>query len=276
MIIPDGNISGQKFGRLTAICFVGSIRGQHTFWRVKCDCGAERNVRAPDLRSGKIVSCGCKKTKHGARHHNTSTPEYRSWKSMKARCATPSDVSYASYGGRGIRVCIRWKGSFVEFMEDMGPKPTVYHSIDRINNYGGYWCGRCEECMANGWEFNCRWATQKEQAANTRQAVLLTHDGCTMPIIEWSRRTGVSRSAIQKRIKRGLPIQDVLAPHVTYHNPRRGEASLCSKLSEEDVIEARRLHSVERMSIRSIAKLYDVSPTTISSAVRRKSWTHVP
>lgn len=89
------------------------------------------------------------------------TPEYRTWGHIKSRCLNPNVPDFKRYGGRGIRICDRWRDDFAAFLADMGHRPSGAHSIDRINNDGDYEPG------------NCRWATKKEQANNRRRPVVL-------------------------------------------------------------------------------------------------------
>lgn len=114
--------------------------------------------------------------KHGHCRNGTGGPEYRALAGIKERCLNPKNGSFHRYGGRGISVCTRWlhgEGNLsgIEcFVFDLGPRPSAAHSVERIWNDGDYEPG------------NCRWATPKEQANNTRrnQTIhaypVITHD----------------------------------------------------------------------------------------------------
>jgi len=156
------------------------------------------------------VSCGClraellsvsnveSKTTHGM----TATPEYSVWSAMRNRCSYPGDVSFDNYGGRGIRVCSEWDLSFESFYRDMGPRPSLEHSIDRKDNDGPY----CKE--------NCRWATRKEQCNNRRSNHLVTYLGETYTISQWSDRLGISKHVIASRLRKGWSVERALTQPV--------------------------------------------------------------
>jgi hypothetical protein len=84
----------------------------------------------------------------------------RSWYAIIRRCTDPSTIGYDRYGGRGIRVCNRWRESFEAFLTDMGPCPSSRHTLDRIDNDGNYEPG------------NCRWATMRQQILNKSPHIL--------------------------------------------------------------------------------------------------------
>lgn len=122
---------------------------------------------------------------------------------MIGRCCVSSHgATYANYGGRGIKVCDRWLNSFEAFVQDMGERPTPKHSIDRINNDGHYEPG------------NCRWATSKQQANNKRNNRLLTVNGVTKSLQEWSRESGLKLSTLWNRIASGTPAENLLDARV--------------------------------------------------------------
>lgn len=194
---------GQRFGGRTAL---HPVRGNGR-WLCRCDCGALGVVQASELVQGLSVRCrscaGKEFYAHHARNSPSRHPLYRTWFGMVTRCTDPKDPQYRLYGGRGIAICERWRSSFNAFLADMGDRPSASHSIDRINNNGNYEPG------------NCRWATDFEQAQNTRSNVVLELNGVRRCIAEWARRLGLCPGTLRKRWSLGWSDADILTtkPH---------------------------------------------------------------
>lgn len=195
------DLTGQRFGRFTVIKrgeneYAGKDRQPKTTWICQCDCGNIKKVRAEHLRSGRVTNCGCwheekrkereekrlrkyeekpQCTIHDKRLHNI-------FKGIKERCYTESCASYKNYGGRGIDMCEEWRkrGGFWAFRDwalANGYREDL--TIDRIDNDKGYYPD------------NCRWATYKEQANNTRRK-LYNIDGEAHTLKEWGEILGIS------------------------------------------------------------------------------------
>lgn len=143
-------------------------------------------------------------------HGLSYTPEYRAWQTMRLRCTAPSNPAWADYGGRGITVCAGWLASVEAFVRDMGPKPTPRHELDRENNAGGYWCGKCAECVAAGRQPNCRWVLRKTNDRNRRSNRLLEYMGEELALAEWCERLGLPRDTVRKRLEGGWSVAAAL------------------------------------------------------------------
>ncbi len=187
---------GLRFSKLTVTAFAGSD-GRSCFWLCRCDCGAQTTQNTHHLTSGNTRSCGC--LRNGGHHHRrTRSKEWYAWRSMRRRCQNPKCPQYRNYGGRGIEVCERWE-EFELFFADMGLAPTG-QSLDRWpNNNGNYEPG------------NCRWATAVQQRRNTRINRVLTWNGESRPVSEWSEITGLSKYAISWRLRAGWSVQRCLS-----------------------------------------------------------------
>ena len=186
---------GQRFGCVVIVERNGTNQRQEAVWLCLCDCGKIDDVVGWHLTTKRRDSCyDCRNT--NVTHGMAKTPIYNVWRSMIKRCNVPTHKSYGYYGGRGIEVCQRWM-VFENFYSDMGDKPAGM-SLDRIDNNGNYEPD------------NCRWATSKQQTRNKRSNRLLTLDGETKSLVEWSETLGLHPTTINKRIKAGWAIDVAL------------------------------------------------------------------
>jgi hypothetical protein len=127
---------------------------------------------------------------------------------MKLRCQSPSHKSYKDYGGRGISVCQEWQTfePYKEWALANGYSDSL--TIDRIDVNGNYEPS------------NCRFVDLITQCNNRRSSRFITYQGKTLSHAQWARELGVSRNVIHGRVKRGLPINEVLTKDKYLH---RGE-----------------------------------------------------
>lgn len=162
------NHVGKRFGRLTVLAEApprpyrmasGKIK-KNRYVSCRCECGRQGNFKLCQLISGHTRSCGCLsselKAARNYKHGGKGKPEYTCWKAAIHRCHDPRSDSYRHYGARGIAVCDEWRADFNAFLNHIGPRPSLKHTLDRIDPNGNYEPG------------NVRWATTKQQLANRR------------------------------------------------------------------------------------------------------------
>lgn len=179
------------------------------FWNCVCTapkgdgiCGVERPVCSTNLRREKgSTNCGCqhpRNHKHGMSKH----PAWNSWHAMRDRCNNPNCAMYYLYGGRGIRVCDRWNGSFEAFWQDTGDTWFEGASADRYpnNEDGHYEPG------------NFRWATTQEQADNRRTNYVFDTPWGRLNISQAAKLSGIPRNTIYSRKLYGYADEYLLLP----------------------------------------------------------------
>lgn len=181
---------GTRFGRLVVLGENGRGQSGDVLWKCFCDCGVIKNITASNLVKKRTLSCGCLMRevvkKVNVTHGMCGTPSYILWQAIKRRCYYKKAINYVYYGSRGIKVCPRWL-KFENFLADMGECPRG-KSLDRIDNNKGYS------------PKNCRWATPKEQANNRRNTILVTHNGKTLTLKQWSRIRKIDYHTVYSRI----------------------------------------------------------------------------
>lgn len=187
-------------------------RKYYGLYRCSCPAKTVKEIYDYSVRDGVTRSCGCllrtgMGRKYGKKWESAS-PEYRAWDGMMGRCYRPKYVQFADYGGRGIRVCDKWRASYKEFLADMGRKPSPRHSLDRIDVNGDYEPG------------NVRWATVVEQHRNTRRTQMITYGGKTQCVADWVKELPMGR-VFKTRLDRGWSVQDAFERPVAHKRVKR-------------------------------------------------------
>ena len=205
------DLSGSRFGALLVLGPVKVARTMRpngrwtvrTYWLCQCDCGQQSTVTGTHLRTGHTLSCGCRQERLKRKGFNRShglreAPEYKVWADMRQRCRNPRNKRYAQYGGRGITVCTQWETSFTAFLADVGPRPSLQHTLDRIDPNGNYEPG------------NCRWATASEQANNRQSTQFYEAFGRRRTCAQWAAEMNIPYKTLHQRLAAGTPIETAL------------------------------------------------------------------
>lgn len=196
--------SGDKFGRLTV------VRRTKTkpFFQCQCSCGKSCESNGYNLLSGNTKSCRCKRKESAAKGHKSDKrmvgmrkhPLYDKHRAMVARCHNSNNPRYYDYGGRGIRVCRRWRDSFLEFYDwtlANGWKPGL--EIDRKDNNKGYT------------PVNCRYVTRKVNLNNTRSNKVVNIKGESINLSQAIKKYSfVNVETVRRRVKAGWSVEEAM------------------------------------------------------------------
>lgn len=199
---------GTRFDRLVVIELAEKRRrpsrptkGWYFLYRCRCDCGTIKVIEESSLKNKHARSCGClKKELYGTQsktHGMWTTKTWKAWSSMKDRCSIRDHRDQKYYGGKGIKVCDRWKNSFENFLEDMGERPDGY-SLDRIDPDGDYT------------PENCRWASAKKQANNRTNNRIVEFNNERKTLSEWADSVGLKYTTLRARLSNGWGIEKAL------------------------------------------------------------------
>jgi hypothetical protein len=179
---------GTRFGNLIVTEYKGKNKSRVPIWECVCDCGELTSVRQYSLLSGHTKSCGCLHKKITSstflKHGDVDSITYSSWKSMWNRCTNKNYPRYNEYKDRTPP--LEWR-NYLIFLADMGNRPGLQFSLDRIDNSKPY-----------GPE-NCRWATSKSQARNRSTTTMVFYKNEVISLGDACDLAGLDYQYISKR-----------------------------------------------------------------------------
>ncbi len=192
------DLTGLRFSHVEVLEYIGKALtgGEYrTTWKCRCDCGSIFVRRTTLVK--KLKSCGVKGCSHRRGSSPVFHPLYSTWVQMRFRCDSESCKDYHAWGGRGIKVCNRWR-DFETFAKDVGPKPNNRFTLHRMDNDGDYK------------PTNVTWADAKTQSRNGRHNRMITCGGKTLCLSEWSEITGIPRQNIAYHLNNGKSLKTLL------------------------------------------------------------------
>lgn len=175
------DLTGQRFGSLTALYVTDRISGSSRVWHCRCDCGNEVDVSSNALVKGHTQHCSIRCTCRKKYDTEDKLRLAHILSGMMQRCYNVDSRAYSLYGARGIYVCDEWRNDCLEFINwalNHGYKQGL--SIDRIDVNGPYA------------PWNCRWVGMDIQSLNRRSCASIKVDDDNKSVTGWAKYLGLS------------------------------------------------------------------------------------
>lgn len=127
---------------------------------------------------------------------------------MMHRCYKKHHYGYRWYGAKGIEVCCRWKESFWNFLEDMGPTYNLGLTLERKYTNMGYQPD------------NCEWATIQRQQRNKSNSKYVYVNGERRLLQDIAEQYNIPAQTIYNRLKSGWNIEKSISTPLKQHLSR--------------------------------------------------------
>lgn len=199
------DLTGKRFNRWTVIEQAAPGEGYSTRWLCECDCGTVKTVDGQLLRSGRSKSCGCLQEEMRMQSPRAMLDDdirlMMIYRSILGACENPRHIKYEKFGAKGARMCDEWKNDFDAFKEWS------------MNN--GYETGAFllrYDVLQGFSPWNCKWTKKPDNGQGRKGSIMITANGETHSLAEWSRITGLHRSSIEERLLRGATPEEAVNP----------------------------------------------------------------
>lgn len=176
-----------------------------------CICGKKCTGYISNVKTGKKISCGCKRWLGTPKHGLSEHPLYSVWENMYSRCYNPKVLSYKNYGGRGVRMCEEWKNNPDAFIR-WGIKNGWQAGLELDKDIKG-----------DGMLYSpktCLFVTCKENGNNRRVNRNVTYNGRTQTMAQWADEIGISHCALHYRLNK-WSVERALTEPIFYSKPNR-------------------------------------------------------
>lgn len=181
---PYEDLSGKKFGRLTAVRAVGRKKDGRVLWLCECECSNKFITDASTLKGNHVLSCGClNKIKNKERRENLEGKVFTRWTVIKdeggqkvlckCSCGTQRWVDRGNLRGKITTSCGCLRK---EVLHEQYKKDLTGRVFGRFTVLG--FAGRDNKNKKLLWRVRCSCGTEKVVAGNALVTGHIRSCGC--------------------------------------------------------------------------------------------------